>query len=84
MRDTTQEAKETVDTSRLRRIVYSAVRYKGQHGMTCDELELFCKLTHQTAGPRLRELFLSGRIKDSGLRRLTRSGRKAIVWVVKQ
>lgn len=70
------------DTARLRRIVFSAVRYKGAHGITCDELEELCKLTHQTAGPRLRELFLMNRIRDSGKRRLTRSGRKAIVWVV--
>lgn len=51
-------------------------------GSTCDEVEQTLDLKHQTASPRLRELAQTGRIRDSGARRLTRSGRKAIVWVV--
>jgi hypothetical protein len=51
--------------------------------MTCDEVEVICKLRHQTASARIRELFVQSRIKDSGQRRLTRSNRTAIVWVVR-
>jgi len=49
-------------------------------GATCWEVEQALELAHQTASARIRELQLKGRIKDSGLRRKTGSGRKAIVW----
>lgn len=48
--------------------------------MTCDEVEIVTGLKHQTASARIRELALKGLIKDSGKRRLTRSGRKAVVY----
>lgn len=50
-------------------------------GATCDEVEVALGLRHQTASARLRELVLKGAIKDSGARRLTRSKRKAAVYV---
>jgi hypothetical protein len=49
-------------------------------GMTCDEVEVALKLRHQTASARVRELAIMGRIRDSGRRRKTRSGRSAVVW----
>lgn len=49
-------------------------------GATCDEIERDTGLSHQTASARVRELAQAGTIRDSGQRRLTRSGRKAIVW----
>lgn len=51
-------------------------------GLTCDEVEMKTGLSHQTASARIRELALLGDIKDSAQRRPTRSGRKAIVWVI--
>ncbi len=48
--------------------------------MTCDELETLLNLSHQTASARVRDLSMRGDIKDSGKRRNTRTGRKAIVW----
>lgn len=39
------------------------------------------ELSHQTASARVRGLVLRGRVKDSGKRRDTRSGRKATVWI---
>jgi len=47
---------------------------------TCDELEMILGMKHQTVSASLRKLFKLGLIKDIGERRLTRSGRKAIVW----
>jgi N6-adenosine-specific RNA methylase IME4 len=39
-------------------------------------------MQHQTASARIRELVIDGRLIDSGERRLTRSNRRAAVWVV--
>lgn len=83
--ETSKAAEQSVadDTARLRRLVMNAVKGRGKHGATCDELEVLFHLRHQTASARLRELFLMNRVKDSGERRLTRSQRKAIVWVAR-
>lgn len=51
-------------------------------GATCDEVELQTGQKHQSASARIRELVLLGRVQDSGARRPTRSGRRAVVWVV--
>ncbi len=53
-------------------------------GVTCDEIEQIIegKGLHQSVSPALNRLMRNGMIKDSGGRRLTRSKRKAIVWVV--
>lgn len=50
-------------------------------GATCDEIEWATGMRHQTASARVRELADKKQIKDSTLRRRTRSGRQAIVWV---
>lgn len=50
-------------------------------GMTCDEVELYTDLSHQTASARVNELARRGQIQAAGTRP-TRSGRKATVWVV--
>ncbi len=39
-------------------------------------------MLHQTVGARVRGLVLKGIVRDSGKTRLTRSGRKAVVWEV--
>ncbi len=39
-------------------------------------------ISANTFRPRRRELQLMGKIKDSGRTALTRSGRKAVVWVL--
>lgn len=61
----------------LRAQVLSALQAEPR---TCEELEAALGLPHQTCGPRIRELALLGHVRDSGARRLTRSGREAIVW----
>lgn len=52
-------------------------------GRTCDSVEAELDMRHQTASARIRELSQRGAIVDSGERRPTRSGRKAIVWIPK-
>lgn len=64
----------------LRSRVLVEVRERG--GATCDEVEQALRMQHQTASARIRELVLDGRLVDSGERRLTKSNRRAAVWVV--
>lgn len=78
--DTSQSAGESIEPSAcvLRERVYLCI---ADGGATCDEVEQRTGLRHQTASARVRELALSGRIRDTGQRRKTRSGRNAAVWV---
>lgn len=67
----------------IREEVFRFVKYMGSAGATCDEAEADLFLSHQTCSARFNELWRRGRIVDSGQRRPTRSGRKAIVFVVR-
>jgi len=67
--------------AQLRAMVLKAIVDAGQAGLTCDELEERLEMRHQTVSPRVNELWEAGEIGDSGQRRVTRSNRKAIVWV---
>lgn len=50
-------------------------------GATDDELEVLLGLTHQSVSASRNTLARDGWITDSGERRNTRSGNRAIVWV---
>jgi hypothetical protein len=50
-------------------------------GATCDEVEQALEGRHQTISARIRELVLMHFIIDSKVRRLTRSGRLARVYI---
>lgn len=65
--------------SEYRKKIFETI--KSSIGMTCDEIEQSLGLRHQTASCFIRFLTKDGFLKDSGDRRITRSGRKAIVWV---
>ena len=69
------------DGPRLRELVLFTIRAAGARGLTCDELELHLNMRHQTVSARVYELREGEWIRDSGERRLTRSNRKAVVWV---
>jgi len=56
--------------------------YMGGDGLTCDELEQILDAKHQSVSAKIREGVLGNEIEDSGMRRKTRSGRNAIVWVL--
>jgi len=70
--------------SELARQVFHEVRYAyavAGTGLTVDQVEVMLKRSHQSVSARMNELRDNGWVVDSGARRATRSGRKAIVWV---
>lgn len=80
MRETSMAARESVDSKNLERIVFDYIDSTGTRGTTCDEAEAALRMRHQTCSARFSTLAKKGKIVDSGKRRLTRSGRRAIVW----
>lgn len=83
--DTSKDAADSMRSAAavLRERVYRLVD-KAEKGLTCDEIEVKLKdaVRQSTVSARVRELVLKGRLVDSGKRRLTRSNRKAAVWIV--
>jgi hypothetical protein len=65
----------------LRARVLALIAAAGASGHTCDEIEQLMRMRHQTASARICELRDRNQVRDSGLRRKTRSGRRAVVWV---
>jgi len=64
--------------------VYDLIRLKGWEGKTCDEIEAETGLTHQSASARVSELENRHKlIERRSIRRKTRAGRQARVYVVK-
>ena len=55
---------------------------KNPRGATDEELIEGTRLPPNTLRPRRRELQLMGRVIDSGIKRSTKSGRKAVVWLI--
>ncbi len=64
-----------------RQLVEEHVRRALWVGSTCDEAEEALDMTHQTCSARFHDLAKEGRLTDSGRKRVTRSGRPAIVYV---
>lgn len=83
-RDTSVEAAESMELAApgLRGRVLEAIRQAG--GATDEEVVDATGLAGNTVRPRRGELEAMGLVRDSGLRRATRSGRSAIVWGVVQ
>jgi len=79
-RETSRDAYQSVDVTHLRGKVLSMIERLG--GLTCDEAQSLLGMTHQSCSPCFTWLSKDGQIYDSGQRRVTRSGRKAIVWSV--
>lgn len=79
--ETSQQAADSISdqASRLAKIALAYISHNG--GLTCAEVEAQTGMSHQTASARIWELQRKGKIKDSGQRRKTPSGRNAIVWV---
>lgn len=65
-----------------RRRVLAAIERTGDRGATDEELQDQLELNPSTQRPRRVELVERGFVTDSGRRRLTRSGRLAVVWVL--
>ena len=82
--DTSEGAAHSLDEqtlSRLRRRVFLMIDRRKHFGATCDEVEQALEGRHQTISARIRELVLMHFIIDSKVRRLTRSGRLARVYI---
>ncbi len=69
------------NAARKRAKVRAHIEAQGEKGATDDEIEVALGFPHQSASARRRELVLLGLVKDSGVRRKTRNGRWAKVWV---
>jgi hypothetical protein len=64
----------------LRRQVLRFLVAMGTDGATDDEIQRNLGMQGSTERPRRIELVESGHVEDLGERRLTGSGRKAVVW----
>jgi hypothetical protein len=53
-----------------------------QNGATCDEIEVVTGFKYQTAAAQIRHMTEAGLLRAGEQKRPTRSGRKAIVWVL--
>lgn len=67
-------------TPTLRERVYTLISLR--NGITDEEIAEHLGLEMNTARPRRWELERQGLIYDSGVRRKTKSGRAAILWVI--
>lgn len=81
--DTSIEAADAIapDLGRLQRLAAMAIRAAGSNGLTADELAARLHLSRWSIQPRTTELQRKGFIRDSGLKRLNVTGKRAIVWV---
>lgn len=68
----------------LERKVFDLFKLGGWKGLTTDEIEVRLDLTHQCASARVSELWHKhDLIEPRGVRRKTRAGRPATVYVMK-
>lgn len=76
--DTSRAAAETINAACLRAKVLDTLR---QHGpLTADEAADRLRIDRLSIRPRLSELKATGRVRDTGERRLNASKKRAIVW----
>jgi len=80
--DTSEEAAEAIAPrlSELQERVLATLRHH-TGGLTDEEMQFWYDISPSTQRPRRIELVARGLVKDSGLRRRTRSGRSAVIWV---
>lgn len=82
--DTSRQAAESIGDhlSRLEELVYWSIHDAGERGRNCWEVEMDTHISRQCSSARLNGLVKKGRIRDSGIRRITNTGRRAVVYVV--
>lgn len=78
-REAGELAREGASSQRAR--VLHALTFAADNGATDEELQTALELNPSTERPRRIELVNSGRARDSGRTRPTKSGRQAVVWV---
>lgn len=74
--DTSHQAAQKVDTTRLEQLVYEAIKSFGSNGCISDQiLGMFPHLPYSSVTARYKALMQKGMIEDTGERRYGRSGR---------
>ena len=68
--------------NRLEGLVYRSIADSGEYGQNCWEVEMETHISRQCSSARLNGLKRKGKIRDSGARRETETGRNAVVYVV--
>lgn len=63
-----------------RKTIYDLIKSRGSDGATCDEIEVSLELRHQSTSSLIRSLVKADLLYATHEQRITRSGRKAIVW----
>ncbi len=61
--------------------VFEFIHKRGERGATDEEIRIGLKCHDNTTRPRRVQLRDEGHVRNSGRKRLTASGRDAIVWV---
>lgn len=85
--DTSRAAADSIgddELGKLQREVLSIIGCAEPFGLTDDGIQACLDMIGNTQRPRRRELQLKGLICDSGRKRATRSGRLAVVWIIKE
>lgn len=83
--DTSKASAKSIDgkwRASKRRAIYTLIKLRADDGATCDEIETCLELRHQSASSLIRSLVKDEFLYGTTERRMTRSGRKAIVWKV--
>lgn len=83
--DTSEAAADSLSLdhlARLRRDVLAFIASRGSHGATPDEIAVAFQCDHNHTSPRVTELASVGLIERTSLRRPTRKGRMAGVYVL--
>ncbi len=82
---TSREAADQIESqlNKLQQEVLSFLQGRGEYGATDEEIQKALDMAQNTERPRRRELQLKDLVCDSGHKRLTSSGRRAVVWVYK-
>ena len=70
--------------SSLRALVYQFLKDRGSRGATDEEVYSALDLNPSTERPRRVELVDRKLVEDSGVKRATRSGMAATVWIARQ
>lgn len=83
--DTSHEAADSIDTTRLEQIIYEYICSRGEAGCISDEvLANFPDIGYPSITPRYRALLDKDLVVDTGERRTAKSGRKQRVMVAKK
>ena len=81
---TSVQAAESINHTREggRAILLRFLLEQADHGATDEEMQTATGMNPSTQRPRRVELTIVGSVRNSGLTRRTKSGRKAVVWVI--